>query len=154
MYEFRFRAIVRTTDDDTMYALVQCEEGNLKYEYLAKHFVKKIKLGPKDQLYIIPITSIVGPLLCIPNILSEGVVSEDQFLVTMAYHKWGKYFIHFCEKIHEKYGENDLSEEEVIASDKELGEEFTKEDSDDEDSDEDSDEETDEFEDDLDKDYW
>lgn len=145
---------VRTTDDDTMYALVQCEEGNLKYEYLAKHFVKKIKLGPKDQLYIIPITSIVGPLLCIPNILSEGVVSEDQFIVTMAYHKWGKYFVHFSEKIHERYGENDLSEEEVIASDEELGEDSHEEDSNDEDCDVDSDEETVEVEDDLDKDYW
>ena len=51
---------VRTTEDDTMYALVQCEEGYLKYDYLAKHFVKRIKLGPMDQLYIIPITSIVG----------------------------------------------------------------------------------------------
>jgi hypothetical protein len=47
---------VRTTNtnDDTMYALVQCEEGNLKYEFLPSTFVKKIKLGPKDQLYIIP----------------------------------------------------------------------------------------------------
>ena len=134
---------VRDTVDDTMYALVQCEVGNLKYEYIERHFVKKILLGPKDSLYIVPISSIVGKLLVIPNILDEGKVSEDQFLVAMGHHKWGKYFVNFSKEIDETYGENELSDEEDNLSDDEESNQSGSSESNDEDeeSDEQSDEE-------------
>lgn len=134
---------VRDMVDNTMYALVQCEVGNLKYEYIEKHFVKKILLGPKESLYIVPISSIVGKLLVIPNILDEGKVSENQFLVAMGHHKWGKYFVNFSKEIDETYGENELSDEEDNLSDDEESNQSGSSESNDEDeeSDEQSDEE-------------
>ena len=158
----------KSTRDDTMYALIQCEVGHLKYDYLSKDFVKKIILGPSDQLFIIPISSIVGPLLCIPNILDEDVVSNDQYLVAMAYHKWGKYFINFSKTVKEKYGDNELSDDEINScflqesDDSDVEKESSRDEENDDassnkdvdDMDDEYDDDTDDEYDDLARDYW
>jgi hypothetical protein len=96
-----------TSMDDTMYMLVQCEEGFTEYQDLTKTFVKRITLQSQENLHIIPIGCIIGPLLVVPDIIKKDVVSKNDFIVAMGYHKWGSYFRHFCMKLRERREEGE-----------------------------------------------
>ena len=97
---------ILTSRDDTYYLLVQCEDGFTEYRDLTKTFVKRITLQTYDLMHIVPVGCIIGPVLSIPDILDEGVVSTDEFIVAMGHHKWGGYFKHYSKVLRERR-END-----------------------------------------------
>jgi hypothetical protein len=85
----------QVTSNDTLYAILQCEEGYMTYKHLENNFLRKIKIQNTSELYIYPAGCIVGPLLAVPNIVDQKTVSQNQFIVCSGYHKWGMYFKRF-----------------------------------------------------------
>jgi len=52
------------------------------------------------SLYIIPVSSIVGPAAVVPNIFREYRYNEDneKWLAVLPYRKWGKLFTELINK--------------------------------------------------------
>ena len=85
----------QVTTDDTLYVILQCEEGYMTYKHIENNFLRKIKIQNTSELYIYPAGCIVGPLLAVPNIVDQKTVSKNEFIVCSGYHKWGMYFKRF-----------------------------------------------------------
>ena len=97
------KGIISSTADETLYAVVHCEGGHLKYEYLAKNFIRKISLMDKTQIFIVPVGCILGPLLVVPDVTQtragDPKVSQKNFIVAPAHHKLGSYFDRWSMKL-------------------------------------------------------
>jgi hypothetical protein len=61
----------QVTTDDTLYVILQCEEGYMTYKHIENNFLRKIKIQNTSELYIYPAGCIVGPLLAVPNIVDQ-----------------------------------------------------------------------------------
>ena len=89
--------------DETLYGIFHCEVGFLRYKYLQENFYRKITLEPINNLYILPIGCIIGPLLSVPDVISKDDVSDKNFIIASAHHKTGKYFKDFGRRLRPSY---------------------------------------------------
>ena len=116
--EGKTREEIANIEDPTLYVVVHAEKCYSKYKYIEDRFFKKITLTSPDQLYILPAhTSIMGPLIAVPDFESEETTSQTNFIITVGRHKWGNFFRRFvnmkaCEDDGLEY-ESDDNEENV-----------------------------------------
>ena len=87
---------IANIEDPTLYVVVHAEKDYSKYKYIEDRFFKKITLTGPDELYILQAhTSIVGPLIAVPDFESEETTSQTNFIITVGRHKWGNFFRRF-----------------------------------------------------------
>jgi hypothetical protein len=90
---------IANIEDPTLYVVVHAERDYTKYKYIEDRLFKKITLTGPDELYILPAhTSIVGPLIAVPDFESEEITSQTNFIITVGRHKWGNFFRRLVEK--------------------------------------------------------
>jgi hypothetical protein len=52
----------------------------MTYKHIENNFLRKIKIQNTSELYIYPAGCIVGPLLAVPNIVDQKMVSKNDSL--------------------------------------------------------------------------
>ena len=96
----------RELEDDTLYIIVHCQTSIFKFQHLQKTFIRRYELTDIADTYMLPACMINGPLLCIPNFLSEDTVSTDQFLAILPRHKMGYFFKHYMTDLDAQHKED------------------------------------------------
>jgi len=88
------------TDDNkrSMFAVIQCSTKSLSTSRIDKDFISTFRLGTNnDSFDIIPVESIMHPMLAIP---SFGSSTGNLYVTGSPYEQWGKYFENEMRRIH------------------------------------------------------
>jgi hypothetical protein len=81
--------------DRTMYMVLHCEEGYFKYETLVQKFIHRFQVTDVGEMFILPISSIVGPVAVINDIEDQGMYSSKRFIAVLPRHKQSGFFINY-----------------------------------------------------------
>jgi hypothetical protein len=88
-------AIQSSGVDNTLYMVLHCESNFFSYSTLQRKFVYRFTMTPLDQMFVLPVTSIVGPLMVINDIIDVGKTSKNKFLAILPRHKQSAYFLNY-----------------------------------------------------------
>ena len=70
--------------------VVQCASG---YQNFDQKFITRVKLmDGAHSIYVLPLSNLVGPLCCVPNIWNKFNDGDPSWLAILPYRKWGRHF--------------------------------------------------------------
>jgi hypothetical protein len=95
--------------------VLHCESNFFSYSTLQRKFVLRFTMTPLDQMFVLPVTSIVGPLLVLNDIIDVGKTSKNKFLAILPRRKQSAYFLNYMyanDPSYEVHVEEDTSNEE------------------------------------------
>lgn len=104
--------------DQTVYMVVHCSDNDLTKRHIRNNVVVPFQLTDLSDLYILPVSSIQGPAIVIPDFLSETELSSRDFFAVCPRRMLGHYFRRYCREDDEDF-EVDLNQEDRFDSDNE-----------------------------------
>lgn len=87
--------ITASGTDETVYMVLHCEEDYFKYEALVEKFVHRFTVTDIGEMFILPISSIVGPVAVINDLEDDGRSSNKRFMAVLPRHKQSGFFINY-----------------------------------------------------------
>ena len=120
-------AIQSSGVDNTLYMVLHCESNFFSYSTLQRKFVLRFTMTPLDQMFVLPVTSIVGPLMVINDIIDVGKTSKNKFLAILPRHKQSAYFLNYMYandpsyEVHVEEETSDEVEEECMEQGEDVG---------------------------------
>jgi hypothetical protein len=103
---------VAQAHDDRVYAILHCQHRYFRFTRLQKQFLRKFVMSGSNDMYILPVTCLVKPLLVIPDIKDHKSASSTRYIVCLPRHVFGMYFKH-----HVHWYNNDDEDDESVDSD-------------------------------------
>ncbi len=80
--------------DKRVYAILHCQHRYFSFTRLQQQFVRKFRMSGSNDMYILPATCLVKPLLVIPDIKDHESASSSRYIVCLPRHIFGLYFKH------------------------------------------------------------
>jgi hypothetical protein len=84
--------------DSTLYAVLHCQHKYFSSSQLQKQFLRKFRMSNTSDMYILPATCLVKPLLVVPDVKDHESASSSRYIVCMPRHYYALYFknhVHF-----------------------------------------------------------
>lgn len=69
---------VAQAHDDRVYAILHCQHRYFRFTRLQKQFLRKFVMSGSNDMYILPVTCLVKPLLVIPDIKDHNNLHHQQ----------------------------------------------------------------------------
>jgi hypothetical protein len=80
--------------DPTVYAVLHCQTTYYDYNVMGQQFIRKFTMMSPSDMYILPASCILHPLIVVPDIEDAETVSTNQYMVITPRHGMGDYFRH------------------------------------------------------------
>ena len=100
---------VAQEQDSRIYAILHCQHRYFSFTRLEQQFLRKFVMAGSNDMYILPVTCLVKPLLVIPDIKDHDSASSTRYIVCLPRHMFGLYFKHHVHS----YNEDDKDEESL-----------------------------------------
>ena len=84
--------------DDTLYMVIHCSHDEIDFADIREHFVLKFVMTPIEELYILPVSMINGPLLVVPDMTEKDTFHTSNFMALLPRRQQGVYFRKYCKR--------------------------------------------------------
>jgi hypothetical protein len=95
--------------DNRVYTVLHCQHRYFSFTRLQEQFLRKFRMSDSNDMYILPVTCLVKPLLVIPDIKDLETASSTRYIVCLPRHVFGLYFKHHVQC----YNKEDEEDESV-----------------------------------------
>jgi hypothetical protein len=102
-------------DDDS---IVHCSDDELTMRQIRNNVVAPFSVTELTQLYILPVSTIQGPAIVVPDFITENELSNTNFFAVCPRRMLGHYFRRYCRKEDEDFAV-DLDKSDRFDSDNE-----------------------------------
>jgi hypothetical protein len=80
--------------DSTVYAVLHCQTTYYDHKLMEQQFIRKFTMMSPSDMYILPASCILHPLIVVPDIEDAETVSTENYMVISPRHGMGDYFRH------------------------------------------------------------
>jgi hypothetical protein len=87
--------IASSPKDQTIYVILHCQDKEFSYSELQSMFIYKFKMTALSSLYVLPLSSIVGPLAVVPDMIAYNEASTTHFMAVLPRHKQAPFFTQY-----------------------------------------------------------
>lgn len=84
--------VLSPTPDTTMYMVIHCSENEMHFRDIRKEFILPFKVTTLEEIYILPVDMINGPMLVVPDVVDENHTSSRRFYAVTPKRHQGAYF--------------------------------------------------------------
>jgi len=98
--------------DETLYAVMHCQTSYFSYSRLQQKFIRKFRMMDPNEMYILPARCIRGPVIVVPDIEGEDMVSLRDYMAVLPRHRMGGYFLHHMNSTTNDENDSSADEEE------------------------------------------
>ena len=98
--------------DETLYAVLHCQTSYFSYSRLQQKFIRKFRMMDPNEMYILPARCIRGPVIVVPDIEGEDMVSLRDYMAVLPRHRMGGYFLHHMNSTTNDENDSSADEEE------------------------------------------
>jgi hypothetical protein len=81
--------------DPTTYVVLHCQDSSFSHRDLQNRFIYKFQMTALTSMYVLPITSIVGPLAVVPDFIGPKQTSSTNFMAILPVHKQAPFFTQY-----------------------------------------------------------
>ena len=97
---------VAEEQDTRIYAILHCQHRYFSFSRLEEQFLRKFVMSSSNDMYILPVTCLVKPLLVIPDIKDHESASSTRYIVCLPRHVFGQFFKHHVNSFIEEDGDS------------------------------------------------
>jgi hypothetical protein len=81
--------------DPTTYVVLHCQNSSFSHRDLQNRFIYKFQMTALSSMYVLPISSIVGPLAVVPDFIGPRQTSSTNFMAILPVHKQAPFFTQY-----------------------------------------------------------
>jgi hypothetical protein len=93
--DLSWEEIASSPKDETIYVMMHCQDREFSYSDLQSMFIYKFKMTSLTSLYVLPLSSIVGPLAVVPDMIEYNEASTTHFMAVLPRHKQAPFFTQY-----------------------------------------------------------